>query len=133
MPKKKVLIADDEKMIRGVIKILVSEQGHEIHETDDGVQALRIAREVVPDLVILDMMMPGMLGYEVCKRLKENEETKNVYVMLITGLGQQAQSVLQECGGDELVAKPFHISDLRERIIKVLENDGPEKGRKTPA
>ena len=131
MPKK-ILIADDEQMIRDVIKILLTDQGHEIHETGDGLEALRIAKEMVPDLVILDLMMPGMLGYEVCKQLRKNESTQNVYVMLITGQGQAASSVLKDCGGDELVAKPFNLSDLRERINQVLEGEVVKQRMKTP-
>lgn len=119
--RKKVLIADDKEMIRTLIRDTIESDGYEILEADNGDTALALALDHKPDLVILDIMMPGKIGYEVCIALKDNPLTADTYVMFITGRTSPALfSTASRAGGDEVIVKPFDPIELKEKIKNVL-------------
>ncbi len=118
---KKILIADDEDMVRNVLRLSLQSEGYEIYEAGDGAEALSMAREIVPDLLILDIMMPGMIGYRVCKELKKDPATKDILVMFITSRDVSlAEAAARESGGDDIMGKPFMPDELREKVRRLL-------------
>ena len=118
---KKVLIADDEAMIRDLVRLSLQSEGYEIHEVEDGPSAVRVAKQIKPDLMILDVMLPGIIGYRVCSMLKEEPDTNKIYIMFITSRsGTQVETTINMCNGDEVVFKPFDPEELKQKVIKAL-------------
>ena len=120
---KKILIADDEENIRILIRKTLEFAGgdFEIYEARDGIEAIRMARKIKPNMMILDVMMPGMTGYEVCKIVKNSAETQDVYVMFLTARGGSiSKTTVDLCGGNEFITKPFDPEELGLRIKKAL-------------
>ncbi|HUT52062.1 MAG TPA: response regulator [bacterium] len=123
MPQK-IIIADDEDMVREAVRLCLQDGGYEIYEAADGREALELARRILPDLMVLDVMMPGMAGYRVCTELKKDEATKNIFILFLTARGtQQAENTVIRSGGDEFMAKPFDPALLREKVKQALETE----------
>jgi two-component system alkaline phosphatase synthesis response regulator PhoP len=119
---KKILIADDEDNIRGLVVMTLEDEGFELHQARDGNEALDKARELKPDLIVLDVMMPGKVGYEVCEELKNDPATKDIYVIFLSSrTSPSSESSARSAGGDEWLYKPFDPGELRVRIKKALE------------
>jgi DNA-binding response OmpR family regulator len=117
MTAASVLIVDDIEANRETVRALLDAEGYQLLEAADGATALRMAAETPPDLVLLDVMMPGMDGFEVCRRLRADARLAEVPVIMLTALDDQA-SRLQgiEAGADDFVSKPFNRAELRARI-----------------
>lgn len=116
-----VLVADDDPLIRELIQFRLERSGYEVVIAEDGDQALKIARERSPDLAVLDVMMPGLNGYEVTRSLRADEETKRIPVILLTARVQEAD-VAQgfDAGADDYLTKPFSPQELRARVQAIL-------------
>ncbi len=122
---KRVLVADDERHITHVLDFTFRMAGYEILTADDGETALRMARESSPDLVILDVMMPGMDGYEVCRHLKADPETCQIPIIMLSAKVQRIDHDLGlEFDADAYVKKPFSGQKLLE-IARSLLGDDP--------
>jgi len=123
----KILIVDDDENIRELVRATVEDEGFEVFEAPDGNQALAMAREIQPDLIILDVMMPGKIGYHVCVELKQDKSIKTPYVIFLTARGTTiAQMAGKSHGGDEYLTKPFEPEELRQRVrnaLKVKQKD----------
>jgi len=120
MPKK-ILIADDEDNVRELVRASLEDEGFELYEAIEGNEALKKAKEIRPDLVILDIMMPGKIGYEVCEELRKDPDTKNAYVIFLSARGRAASEWTgKQKGGNEFMTKPFEPKELRERVRKAL-------------
>ena len=118
---KKILIADDEELIRGAVKLSLRDQGYELYEAKNGTIALEMAKNIKPDLMILDVMMPGIVGYAVSKELKDDPETRDIYILFLTSRGgTQAEMTAMRSGADAYLSKPFEPAQLREMIKKAL-------------
>ncbi len=119
--KAKVVIADDDDDIRRLVQITVSNAGCEVTATSDGESALEAVRKIKPDLVILDVLMPRMDGWEVAKELKKDPATQAIPIMFLTSKGQE-HDVLEgfEAGGMDYVVKPFSPRELQARIRSLL-------------
>lgn len=116
-----VLIADDDLEILGIVRTVVRSRGHTIIEAADGDEAMQRVIESEPDLVILDVMMPGQSGWEVCRSIRENESLKDTKVIMLTGIGEQMNAMTSPLyGADAHLDKPFDIDDLSNTIEKVL-------------
>jgi len=89
MSGKKILTIDDDRSITKLNETVLSKEGYEVSVAADGHEGLRVAEEVQPDCILLDLILPGQFGYEVCKSLNENEKTKHIPVIIITGSGLQ--------------------------------------------
>lgn len=122
MSKKKILIADDEVDITFVIQVALEKEGFEVVVANDGVQAFEKIKEIKPDLVVLDIMMPKMDGQSLNTKLKESEETKSIPVIIITGRGQMKEFFSNQTGGQvaDYMEKPFPVKKLTDKIKEVL-------------
>jgi DNA-binding response OmpR family regulator len=119
---KKVLIADDDNNIRELVRASLEDEGFELAEAGDGNEALAKAREWRPDLIVLDVMMPGKVGYQVCEELKKDPATKDIFVLFLTARGRpMSETTGKMMGGDAYLVKPFDPKELRDRIKKALQ------------
>lgn len=120
MPKR-VLICDDEPYIVESVSYVVRRAGFDVLTAEDGDEALAAARREKPDLMFLDIMMPGIPGDEVCRRLKQDPATRGTHVVILTARGQEEdERRAMEMGADEFMTKPFSPRKLRARILQVL-------------
>ncbi len=113
----KVLVVEDEPENQLAIQVILTVEGFEVVSVEDGRLALGVAKEQRPDLILLDVMMPEINGFDVFAQLRGDEETKNIPIIMLSALAQQrdvARAV--EAGVDDYVAKPFEPADLVERI-----------------
>jgi two-component system alkaline phosphatase synthesis response regulator PhoP len=121
MAKGRILVVDDEIYIVHILDFSLGMEGYDVVTALDGEQALEKARTEKPDLIVLDIMMPKLDGYETCKRLKADAETKDVPVILLSAKGRNVdQKVGFEVGADDYITKPFSPRKLVERINAIL-------------
>jgi DNA-binding response OmpR family regulator len=117
MKQKKILVADDNENIRETLTAILEDAGHAVWTAQDGAEALRKAREIAPDILILDIMMPELSGYEVCRIIKSDPDLKNTFVLMLSAKGQADERERgKEVGADEYIVKPFHPIELLARI-----------------
>jgi len=120
--RPQILIVDDEATNRLVLTAILEETGCVFHEAGDGFEALHFVETLLPDLILLDIMMPGINGYEVCRRLKQKEETARVPVIFITALNDPENMVEGfRCGAVDYLTKPFHEAEVLARVNNHLE------------
>ncbi len=118
---RKILIVDDEKDIVDLVAYNLEKEGYEILKAFDGEEALALVRTRRPDLVVLDLMLPGIQGLEVCRRLRWDPATAQVPIIMLTAKGDEVDRVLGlEIGADDYVTKPFSVKELTARIRAVL-------------
>ncbi len=118
---KKVMICDDEPYILEALKRLVQKEGYQVISADNGNAGLELAQQEKPNLIFLDVMMPGKNGYEVCKALKENQDTRDIFIIMLTAMcGEEDRKLGLEVGADKFMTKPFSPRVLREMINKIL-------------
>jgi DNA-binding response OmpR family regulator len=125
-----VLVVDDDDTVREVLRRYLTRDGHEVIEAADGITGLGLVRSGHPDLVVLDLMLPGMDGLEVCREIRR---TSSIPVIMLTALGQESDRVVGlEYGADDYVVKPFSPRELALRVSRVLERSrgtvGPSAG-----
>jgi DNA-binding response OmpR family regulator len=117
-----VLVADDEEDIRALVAFRLKRAGYEVITAADGEEALLLATTRLPDLAVLDMMMPKATGLEVTRSMREQAPTKDIPVILLTARAQEADvSRGFEAGADDYVKKPFSPQDLQTRVEALLE------------
>ena len=117
-PRRQVLVVDDEPMVRNLLTRLLSMEGYEVLEADDGQAAIDLLRKAQPDLILLDVMLPARDGLEVLSDLRR---TSNVPVILVSARGEEADRVVGlKMGADDYVVKPFSAAELSARIESVL-------------
>ena len=118
----KILVVDDEKILRMGICRCVESAGFSTIEASNGESALELLSSEMPALVILDVMMEGLSGLEVCQRIRENENTKNLKVLFLSARGQLKEQIKgMEAGGDYYMTKPFNYKELIKVIHELLE------------
>jgi DNA-binding response OmpR family regulator len=116
-----VLIADDDPDILSLVQLRLERSGYDVVSAGDGEQALERARAQTPDLALLDVMMPKLDGYEVTARLRQEEATRHLPVILLTARVQESDIARGiEAGADDYVKKPFSTHELRDRVQAVL-------------
>lgn len=124
MTQSKILIVDDDAHGIATLEAILHNQGYEIFHENNGMNALKLAEEIMPDLILLDVMMPGMSGFEVCKRLRATPQLAEMPIIILTALDDRA-SRLQgiECGADDFLTKPIDRQELRLRVKTILRLD----------
>ena len=127
---KKILIVEDEESIRGFLKINLKRNGYEVIEVDNGEDGIKIAINEKPAIVILDVMLPGIDGFNVCKRIREEE--KNIGIIMLTAKSQDIDKITGlEYGADDYIVKPFNPMELLLRIKAILRRIGDEEEKRT--
>lgn len=117
----RIVVADDSRTILALVTLALQRAGFEAVTAADGEQALAAVREHRPELLIVDAVMPGLDGYEVCRALRDDPDFDQPYVIMLTAGGQEADRLrAEEVGVDEFVTKPFSPSDLQERVRRLL-------------
>lgn len=120
-----VLVAEDERDIRELIVIALELEGFNVVEVPNGEEAVKKAKEIKPDLILMDVRMPKMTGYEACKALKAEEATKEIPVVFLSAKGQEAEvNTGLELGAEEYLLKPFAPDELSSRVTKILGKYG---------
>jgi CheY-like chemotaxis protein len=120
-----VLVADDEPSMLALVARHVKTLGYEVLEASDGQNAWSHAARQLPDLVVLDVMMPGMSGWEVCRRIRENVALAHTGVIMLTGIGQSLNELTSPLyGADAYIDKPFEFKELDDKIREVLTKRG---------
>ena len=113
----KVLVIDDSRLIAHVAKTILTNRGHEVILAQDGLTGLRAARSEEPDMILLDLIMPVMDGYDVCQRLKERDSTKEIPIIMLTSKAEPSDKVKGlEMGASDYVTKPFDEGELIARV-----------------
>ncbi len=119
--RSKILIVDDEMDTLLPLRRSLEVENYRVIEAYDGHEAINKAKTEIPDLILLDLMMPGMDGYEVCGKLRSEPLTKNIPIIILTAKGYVRDKVKGlEIGADDYVTKPFNLNELKARIKSVL-------------
>ncbi len=125
---KTILVIEDEKDLAELIAFNLEKEGYRPLIALDGVSGLEAARSNPPDLVLLDLMLPGMMGTEICKILKKSEKTAAIPIIMLTAKGEEIDRVVGfEVGADDYMVKPFSTRELMLRVKAVLRRTMPEK------
>jgi len=118
--RARVLVADDTESIRALFQKLLTNEGHQVISVEDGIEALDAARRHRPDVILLDVGMPGIDGLEVCRQLKSDPSTRLTPVVLVTGLSDLSDRIKGiEAGADDFLSKPVHPHELRARVASL--------------
>lgn len=126
-----VLVVEDEEHIRTVIEYNLRLDGFEVFQADDGVKALKLARQIKPDLILLDWMMSDRSGLEVLADLKHGDDTEHIPVVMLTARGTESDMQrAREVGADEYVTKPFAPRSLSATILRILQSRPEPVGRR---
>ena len=118
--KKTILIVDDDKMSINVAKVYLSNKNFELVVVNEGEAAYKAATKLIPDLVLMDVVMPGINGYDACRLFKGNRATENIPIIFVTNLGNSIDKVF-EAGGCDYVCKPYSKIELTTKIAFHLE------------
>lgn len=123
----KILVIDDEENIRELVKYNLEKAGFHVVECGDGLTALILAKKDRPDLILLDLMLPGLDGLEVCRTLKEHQDTKAIPIIMLSARDEEVDKILGlELGADDYLTKPFSSRELVARIKAVLRRSVKE-------
>lgn len=121
----RILIAEDEPDIRELVAFTLRFAGHEVTTTMNGEEALHKAGELIPDLIMMDVRMPRMTGYDACRAMKADDKLKDIPVVFLSAKGQDAEiQVGLEAGAEEYLLKPFAPDQLVERVKAILSKFG---------
>lgn len=119
----KILIADDEPALARILQTVLQSKGFEVFLAQDGQAALDLTASEHPDLILLDVSMPKVSGYDVCQELKKNEATKSVSIFMLTAHAQKSDFTKGlALGADDYITKPFNCFELVEKITEFLKN-----------
>ncbi|KPK03697.1 MAG: chemotaxis protein CheY [Anaerolineae bacterium SG8_19] len=125
MSEPVILVAEDERDIRDLIVFTLQMYGFRVLQSPNGEEAVKTATEFLPDLILMDVRMPKMTGYEACEVLKGQDDTRSIPIVFLSAKGQEAEiSAGLELGAEEYFLKPFTPDDLVERVNKILTKYG---------
>ena len=124
MAKKNILIVDDEEDVLDLVRYNLDKEGYCTETATSGEEAMAKARAKLPDLIILDLMLPGIDGLQVCRNLKNDAKTQNIPVIMFTAKGEEGDIVTGlELGADDYVTKPFSLKVLIARVRRILQKN----------
>ena len=117
----KILIAEDERDIRELITFTMRYAGHEVTQAANGEEALTLAKQAIPELILMDVRMPKMTGYEACRHIKADDALKNIPVIFLSAKGQETEiQTGLEVGASDYILKPFAPDQLIKRVSEIL-------------
>lgn len=120
-----ILVAEDERDIRELINFTLSFAGHSVTQAANGEEAVKLAQEIKPDLIMLDVRMPKMTGYEACRQLKGIDTVKDIPVVFLSAKGQDEEvKTGMEAGAIDYILKPFAPDELTQRLTEILHKIG---------
>lgn len=121
MNKKRILLVDDEMDLVETLRFSLELEGYEVLTAYNGEEALHLARSHQPDLILLDVMLPKMDGYKVCRLLKFDARYKHIPILMLTAKTQEKDRIIgQETGADEYITKPFEMEELMKKVREYL-------------
>lgn len=121
MANEKILVVDDEEHISELISYNLTSSGYKVITANNGIDAIKLAIEEKPRLILLDLMIPGKDGYDVCKEVRGNSEIKNTPIIMLTAKSEELDKILGlELGADDYITKPFSVRELLARVKAVL-------------
>lgn len=133
MSKENILIVDDEEDVLELVRYNLDKNGYKLDTAASGEEALAKARAKMPDLIILDLMLPGIDGLEVCKKLKSDSKTQNIPVIMLTAKSEESDIITGlELGADDYVTKPFSPKVLIARVRRLLHRNIARDQEQTP-
>jgi two-component system phosphate regulon response regulator PhoB len=116
-PRMRILIIEDERGLTDVLEYNLKREGYETVVAHDGPEGLRKAQTLLPDLILLDVMLPGLSGFDVCRELRGGERTRDIPIIIISAKAEETDQIVGfSLGADDYVTKPFHIKVLLQRI-----------------
>ena len=119
---KKILIVDDEQDIVESLKFVLESSDYSCYTAFNGEDGLKLAKELIPDLIILDVMMPKINGYKISRLLKYDSKYKNIPILMITARSQEEDKLIgEESGADEYITKPFDLDNVLKTVDKYLK------------
>lgn len=127
MPNKTILIADDEPYLIRSLSYVLQREGYHVESAVDGQEAMSKIETIRPDLVFLDLMLPRLDGFQICRRVKERPDLRSIYVIILTAKGQQEDRQKGfQAGADAFMTKPFSPKEIIDKLRQVLgSSDGP--------
>jgi DNA-binding response OmpR family regulator len=126
----RILVAEDERDVAELVRYTLAREGFEVVVAANGADALRHAKESRPDLVLLDLMLPQVNGWELCRRLKQDPATKALPVIMLTARSEEGDKILGfELGADDYVTKPFSTRELVARVRAVVRRTRPAEAK----
>jgi len=130
MTQHKVLVAEDELDIRNLIAFSLEFVGYQVVQASNGEEAVEKAVAEQPDLIMLDVRMPKLNGYEACKKLKEHDVTRQIPVVFLSARGQETEIKHGlELGAEEYILKPFAPDELQQRVASIVGRSGQRAGQ----
>ena len=121
MANEKILVVDDEEHILELISFNLTNNGYKVIKANNGIDAVRLAIEEKPKLILLDLMIPGKDGYDVCREVISNSEIRNIPIIMLTAKSEELDKILGlELGADDYITKPFSVRELLARVKAVL-------------
>ena len=121
MANVKILVVDDEEHILELISFNLTNNGYKVIKANNGIDAVRLAIEEKPKLILLDLMIPGKDGYDVCREVRSNSEIRNIPIIMLTAKSEELDKILGlELGADDYITKPFSVRELLARVKAVL-------------
>lgn len=122
MSKKKILVIDDDPGVVRLNNSLLKSEGYDVISASDGLEGILKAQKESPDAIFLDLILPEMHGYEVCKKLKSDETTKSIPIIIVTATGlEDIAEIESEINADAYLAKPYNITKIKEVLVKIFD------------
>lgn len=132
MAEEKILVVDDEEHIQELIKFNLEKNGYKVMCANNGIDAIKLAKEQLPQLMLLDLMLPGMDGLDVCKEIRKDSSMSNMPIIMITAKAEEIDKIIGlELGADDYITKPFSVRELVARIKAILRRTNMQVVEKT--
>lgn len=132
MANEKIFIVDDEEHIIELLKFNFENAGYKVSTASNGIEALNKIKNELPNLILLDLMIPGLDGYDVCKEIRKDRSTQNIPIIMTTAKSEELDKILGlELGADDYITKPFSVRELLARVKAVLRRSNGNKEAET--
>ena len=126
MPERKIVYFEDDGDMVDLVRIILNREGYQVFGIAEGLEGLKLVQETDPDLILLDLMLPDMDGWEIYRQLKQNDSTQNIPVIVVTAKAQSIDKVLglEIAKVDEYISKPFRPQELVDRVNQIVSKEG---------